>query len=503
MADMYGRLTHRPGVCLVTAGPGATNSLTGIAQAYTAASPVVHISGTVPRQGRKGEFHGVDDTGFVRKIFQPITKWSASVGEVPDIPAVLARAFSIASSGQPGPVHVDLPVDLLEEEPTEVTSYQREPTRRVPPEEALVEQVAELLLGARRPVICGGKALRTLSASGELATLAELLGAPVVFPYEGEGVLHPSHPLCAGAYNGLLAHPLPLQLVEECDVLLAIGMRPGTSSAVMLDSSAPDDYVFLSPEEAEGGGGPASITAVVDPKAMLAALIERIQPVARPNAEAIEARIAEAKKAFRLALDQEVERYRGQRPIHFGLVLKELVPLLDEDALIVADVGNHGVWTSKWMDVNGTQTLISPGSWGAMGFALPGAIAASLVYPERQVVALTGDGAFLMSYSDFGTALEVGANVVFVILNDSRHGMIYTLQMRDFGRTFSTEIRSPDFAKFAESFGAVGVRVEDDSQLRNAFRQALAARSPAIVDVVSGYDFPHPAPEELLQRAQH
>jgi len=194
-----------------------------------------------------------------------------------------------------------------------------------------------------------------------------------------------------------------------------------------------------------------------------------------------------------------VETYRGHKPLHFGLALKELVPLLDQDALIVSDIGNHGVWTSKWLEVHGTQTLLEPGSWGAMGFALPGTIAAKLVHPDRQVVGITGDGAFLMACSDFGTALEVGANVVIVILNDSRYGMIHKLQMRDFGRTYQTELRSPDFAKFAESFGAVGIRVEDDSELRSAFQSALAADSPVIVDVVSGYDFPSPSPDQWLR----
>ena len=502
MADMYGRLTHRPGVCLVTAGPGGTNSLTGVAQAYTAASPLVHISGTVSRGARKGEFHGVDDPEFVHKIFSHVTKWSVSVDEVADIPRILAKAFSITTSGRPGPVHVDLPVDLVEVGPTEVRRYEREPTKRVPPDAGLVDEVTNLLLDARNPVICAGKSVLALSASAELATLAELLAAPVVFPYDAEGVLHPSHPLCAGAYNGFLPHPLPLQLIKECDVLLTLGMRPATNSAAMLDNWAPDHYIFLSPEEVEGERSPASISAVVDPKAMLREIIAGIEGSHRRGSEAVERRIAQAKSSLRTALNKEVEQYRGQRPIHFGLALKELVPSLGEDALVVGDIGNHGVWTSKWFEVHGTQTLISPGSWGEMGFALPGAIAAKLVHPEKQVVGITGDGAFLMSCSDFGTALEVGANVVIVILNDSRHGMIHKLQIRDFGRTFSTEVRSPDFATFAESFGAVGIRVEDDSQLRSAFQEAFAAGSTVIVDVVSGYDFPHPAPEELMRRAQ-
>ena len=501
MADMYGRLTHRPGVCLVTAGPGATNSLTGVAQAYAAASPLVHISGTVPRHAKKGIFHGLDHPGFLHKIFGEVTKWSAFVEKAEDIPKILAKAFSIATSGRPGPVHVELPVDLLKEEPVEMGSYESEPRRRMVPDASLVDEVTELLLGARNPVICAGKGVRALSANAELAALASAIGAPVVFPYDASGVLPAAHRLCAGAFNGFLPHPLPRELIKECDVLLVIGMRTGTSSAEMLDAWAPQNYVFLAPDDGNHDASTASVSAVVDTKATLKELIARIETREKPTNGEIERRIAEAKDALRRALDEEVEAYRGHRPLHFGLVVKELLPVLDDDAVIVSDVGNHGVWTAKWLEFHGTQTLISPGSWGAMGFALPGAIAAKLVHPEKQVVGITGDGAFLMSYSDFGTALEVGANVVIVILNDSRHGMIHHLQMQEFGRTFSTELLSPDFAKFAESFGAVGIRVEDDSELRSAFRKALTANSPVIVDVVSGHDFPHPSHDYLMQRA--
>jgi len=347
MADMYGRLTHRPGVCLVTAGPGATNSLTGVAQAYTAASPLVHISGTVPTQAKKGIFHGADDPEFLFKMFNDVTKWSTRVGEVESIPQILAKAFSVATSGRPGPVHVELPFDLLEREPTEVRSYESEAGKRTQPDARLVDQVAEVLLEARNPVICAGKGILASSASAELTALAEVVGAPVVCPYDAAGVLPSAFPLYAGAYNGFLPNPLPLQLIKECDVLLVIGMRTGTSSAEILDAWAPQNYIFLSLDEGDHDADRASISAVVDSKAMLTEMMARIGTRDRLSDSQIEERIAEAKDALRTGLDEEVEKYRGHKPIHFGLALKELVPLLEQDALIVGDVGNHAVWTSK------------------------------------------------------------------------------------------------------------------------------------------------------------
>ncbi len=499
MADMYGRLTQSPGVCLVTAGPGATNSLTGVAQAYSSASPVVHISGTVPRQAKKGIFHGLDEPGFLHTVFRDVTKWSVQVREVEDVPRILAEAFSVANSGRPGPVHVEIPIDVLDEPPTEIWSYERQGRQTITPAPGLVDDVAELLLSARNPVICAGKAVRASGARAELATLAESLEAPVTFPRDAIDVLPAKHPLNAGAFGTFLPNPFPLELIKQSDVLLVIGMRAGTAAAELVDNSAPGNYIFLTPEGEKDLSDRASISAAVDSRAMLRELTGHIGDAKETPERDIRKRIAETKAALRKGLNEEVEKYRGQQPLHFGLALKELVPMLDEDALIASDTGNHGVWTSKWLAAYGTQTLIEPGNWGAMGFALPGAIAAKLVDRERQTVGITGDGAFLMSCSDFGTALEVGANVVMVILNDSHYGMIHALQMMDFDRSYKSELRSPDFVKFAESFGAVGIRVEDESELKGAFERALSANCPAIVDVVCGYDFPHPSPEQWLR----
>lgn len=450
----------------------------------------------MPRQAQKGVFHGVDHPEFMYKIFRDVTKWLVVAHKVEDIPRIFAQAFSVASSGRPGPVHLELPVDLLQREPTQVVSYGSEPSKRILPDSRLVDEVTEVLLAARAPVVCAGKGIRASAATAELATLAELLAAPVVFPADAIGAFPAVHRLCAGAFGSFLPNPFPLQLVKESDVLLVTGMCPGTTSAEILDTCAPQKYIFLSPDEEINNADRASLSAVVDCKAMLTETIARIGAAKKVPDREIDERIAEAKEVIGTGLDEAVERYRGHKPIHFRLALKELVPLLDQDAIVVGDVGNHGVWTSKWFEVHGTQNLILPGSWGAMGFALPGAIAAKLVHPERQVIGVTGDSAFLMSCSDFGTALEVDASAVIVVLNDSRYGMIHKLQIREFGRTYGTELRSPDFAEFAESFGAVGIRVEDDSELRSVLNKALTADSPVIVDVVSGHDFPYPSLDE-------
>jgi len=499
MADTYGRLTGRPGVCLITAGPGATNSITGVAQAYAAASPVIHITGTVTRRARKGEFHGLDAADFLHRAFRDVTKLSVRVEEAEDIPRIMADAFSMATSGRPGPVHIDLPVDLLEEPPAEVWGYERTPA--VPPmvDDQLVDRLAEMLLAAQRPMICAGAGVRASQATAGLVELAERLGAAVTFPRNAVGVIPTLHRLSTGAFVTYPPNPFPLELVEKADAFLVVGMRAGTASADILDQRAPEAYAYLTPEGEDDLSDQAAISASVDSGVLLAELNARLSHENRTPSNWAEPRIAKARELLRRGLDQAVEGCRGRRPLHFGLALKELIPLLDDKALVVADVGNHGVWASWYFELCGKQTFLEPGSWGAMGFAVPGAIAGKLAFPERQVVGITGDGSFLMSCSDFGTAMEAGTNIVLLILNDHRYGMIHALQTQDYGRTIGTELRGPDFVKLAESFGALGIRVENDSELKSALTTALNADSPAIVDVICGYDFPHPAPDKWLK----
>lgn len=500
MADTYGRLTGRPGICLVTAGPGATNSMTGVAQALAVGSPMVHIAGTVPRGAKKGSFHGVDRPDFLQRAFSNVTKWSVEIDEVEDIPGIMAEAFSRAATGRPGPVHVDVPEDLLRESPTEIWEYERA-ARPFAVEQGLVEGTLESLLAASRPIICAGVAVRGSAAQADLVGLAEALGAPVTFPRNATDVFPPLHPLCAGAFNTYPGNPFPLGLVEGADLLFAIGMRSDTDAAGLLRAHAPAETVFVVPEGESPVAQEASISSAADGQLLLSLLAQAMAERSPRSAGWADERIAEAKELLRAGLNRELERYRGRTPMHFGVAMRELIPLLDDDALVVGDIGNHGAWASRCFELYGTQTFLEPGSWGAMGFALPAAIAAKMARPARQVVGITGDGAFLMASADFATALEMGTKIVLIILDDQQYGMIHELQTQDYGRTIGTELRTPDFVKFAESFGAVGIRVERDTDLGPAYREALRVEVPAIVDVVCGYGFRHPSPAEWLQEA--
>lgn len=496
MADIHGRLTGEPGVCLVTAGPGAANSLPGVAQAYTAASPLVHISGAVPRDGAREAFHGVDDPDFTLRMFEPVTKWSGRAARIEAIPEIFARAFQIARSGRPGPVHIEIPREtntsryLISARPAPVPSYQRLAGADRAPTSDQVDRVVQRLARARRPVIAAGKGVLRTRATGPLATLAERLAAPVVFPQDAIGVIRDDHPWAAGFFALWSLSPFFVDLLRDADLLLSVGLRGGTATSRLLGDRAPAEHVFVDFGD-EGTPHPsASLSLTADPGPLLQALLAA--PGLPPRDDpAQRARLASMRRAYREAMQGIVERFRRASPIHPGVAVDALVEVLDEDAVVVSDVGNCAIWLRNLLPVRHPDAHLQSGMWNAMGLALPSAIAAKLACPGRQVVGVVGDGALLMSLGEFGTALEQGAPLALLVLNDGAYGMIQRLQVQAFGRTIGCRFTSPDFAALARDFGGMGLRVEDPAGLRPALRQALEAGVPAVVDVVTG-DYPYP-----------
>jgi acetolactate synthase-1/2/3 large subunit len=244
MADAYGRLTGEPGVCVVTAGPGGLNSSAGVAQAYGAASPMVHIGGAVPLKADLEAFHGVDDPAFVHEMFKHITKWSARVERLEDVPEVMAKAFHIARSGRPGPVHVELPrlTDyseyILQEERVALPPYERIPPVVRSPEANDVERFAKRLAAARSVVIAAGKGVMRRQAMRELSELAHKLQAPVVSAQDAIGVIAEDHAFFAGYFAHNRAHPLSARALEDADVVLGIGLRAGTAERAIAETTS-------------------------------------------------------------------------------------------------------------------------------------------------------------------------------------------------------------------------------------------------------------------------
>jgi acetolactate synthase-1/2/3 large subunit len=493
MADAYGRLTGKPGVCVVTAGPGCINSMAGVAQAYGAASPVVHVSGAVPLKADREAFHGVDDPAFIHHMFGKITKWSARVERLADIPEVMAKAFHIARSGRPGPVHVELPrlsdysEHILQEEPVALPPYRPIPTVVSRPDAADVDRCAKRLMESRAPVIAAGKGVIRQGAMRALSDLSLKLQAPVIFAQDAIGVIPEAHPFFAGHFQHYRSHPLCVEALKRTDIVLGVGLRAGTAELAELRQRAPQrDLLLLGFDDAAGDRYPGEDQRVVDPALFLSALLERLGSYQRPRDEVLIQAMAEGKAALRRGLAAQCGPHRGERPIHPGVVMDALNAVLGDNAVMASDVGNCQMWARTFRRIATPESFMQSGVWNAMSYALPTAIVAKMEFPRRDVVALAGDGAFLMTIGDLPTAAEYGANIVMVVLNDGAFGQTTLQQAGLYGHTYGTTFHSPDFVGIAKACGAEGIRVTDPGEVEDALRQAVAVtqQRPALVEIM-------------------
>jgi len=493
MADAYGRLTGKPGVCIVTAGPGCINSMAGVAQAYGAASPMVHISGAVPLKADLEAFHGVDDPAFIHKMFRKITKWSARVERIEDIPVVMAKAFHVARSGRPGPVHVELPrlsdysEFILQEAPAILPSYQRRPTQVAKPEPNDVDRYAKRLLESRSPVIAAGKGIIRKRAMGELAELSLRLQAPVVFAQDAIGVIPEAHPFFAGHFQRYRSHPLCIEALKHTDLVLGLGLRAGTAELSELRGRAPEkNFILIGFDDCPDSRYQGDDQRVADPKLFLAALLDRLGDYRWPRDEALVRRMSEGKAAHRGSLAAQNEPHRSDRPVHPGVLMDAMNAVLDDNAVVASDVGNCQMWARTFRRIATPESFMQSGVWNAMSYGLPTAIVAKMEFPARDVVALAGDGAFLMTIGDLPTAVGYGANILMIVLNDGAFGQTFMQQSNIYGHTYGTAFRSPDFAEIAKACGAEGIRVTDPRNVEDALRQGLAATKlkPALIEVM-------------------
>jgi acetolactate synthase-1/2/3 large subunit len=491
MAGMYGYLTGQPGVVLVTAGPGATNSISGVAQAYTASLPMVHISGDVPLNAGNEAFHGVDKADFLHKMFTDITKWSVRIERPEDVPDVLSRAFALSISGRPGPVHVDIPVDIVRAVNVEIPSYRPATVETQTPSEALVDRVRQALAKAERPIICVGRGVMVYAAETELQALAEAISAPVVCSEYAQGAIDQNHPLFAGSISEWSPNVFVEELLAEADFVLALGMRSNTLLTDILIEHGPQNTFLIALDEPTTlkpvAGLP--VAEISNTRLFLSHVLEYADELKRSPEPSRCSRIVQHRKAYKKGMALHMAEVADATPLHFGRVCSELFGRMNKDTIVTAGVGHHSIWARELLAIKDRESFIQEVSWGAMGGELGAGISAKLVYPERQVVVITGDGSLLMAISDIVTAVEAGANVLVVVLNDSRYGIISSMQKEYYERSFGDEIGAIDFARIAESCGAKGIRVKTPETLLEAIPRALdmITRAPVILDVVCDY----------------
>lgn len=494
-AEAYGRLTGRPGVVTVTAGPGATNSLSGVAGAYATGSPVIHISGGVPLGADLESFHGVDDPEILEKAFASATKWSVRVTDPGQVADALTRAFALSVSGRPGPVHVELARSILDDGPVAAPEIREAPAPVAEPAADLHRLIARID-GARRIAIVAGKGAWWPSVSAELPRLAEALGAPVAHTWDGHAAMPTGHSLHLGMYRGEWSHPEVRDYLRQADLVLGVGVRPGTEAARTLPSQCGGPFICLmAADEPDPANGPA-----IPSMASLAATLRVLAESARRRAadDVALGACARANQTLREALAAELARYAATRPWHIGLAIQALAERMTPDHVVVSDVSNVKLWMPLQLPVFGPESHVQAGTWGAMGYALPAALGAAFARPGHKVISLAGDASFLMASSDFVTLCQWELPVVMVVHHDGQIGMINNMQTSHGGPTYATDIGDVDFARYAEACGATGIRVEDPSELGAAWDRALAADGPVLLELRAGHDFPWPRIPRLL-----
>jgi acetolactate synthase-1/2/3 large subunit len=472
MADAYGKLTGRPGICLVTRAPGATHAATGVYTAYQDSTPFILFVGQVPRAHRGREaFQELDYAG----LFGEIAKWVVEVESAGAFADVAAQAFHIAMSGRPGPVVVALPEDVLAEE-ADVADAPRYEAERAAPAATELERVHGLLTRAERPLVVVGGGGWSEEAAGALQAWAEASQVPVVASFRRQDYLDNTSPSYAGVLT--IGHPPALAArLREADVLLAVGTRLGEIATrgytTLVPPRTPNTLVHVHPDPNELGRVYQADVPIVAGSGQFVAALEPVDGSRR-------AAWTESAHTDYLA---SLEHRRGPGELDLGDVMADLRRLLPADAIITNGAGNFSVWTHRFYRFRQYGTQLAPCS-GAMGYGVPAAIAAKVVHPDRIVVCVAGDGDFLMSAQELAAAVQERTPIVVLLVDNGMYGTIRMHQERQFpGRVVGTDLVNPDFVALAESYGAYAELVERSADFAGAFERALASERPALLHV--------------------
>ncbi len=475
MAEAYGKLTGRPGIAMVTRGPGATNGAPGVHIARQDSTPLILLIGQVGRAMRGREaFQEID----YRQMFGGIAKWVAEIDDPTRIPELVARAFHTATSGRPGPVVLSLPEDLLTEPAAASDAARYQPVQAHPAQEDMA-RLRTLLSAARRPFAILGGGGWDARARADIQAFAETFELPVGVSFRRQDYFDNTHPCYAGHVGISVAPPLS-DRVRDADLLLLIGTRLGEASSrsySLIEVPEPKQtLVHVHPGAEEIGlvyTPDLSIHAGVRAFAAAARALEPVDSGAwRAQTEIAHAQYLAA---------QTPPTTPGE--LQLGEVLVWLREQLPGDAILTNGAGNYCVWVNGYYQYRGWRSQLGPTS-GSMGYSTPAAIAAKLVHPDRTVVAFAGDGCFLMTGQELATAAQYDLRVVWIVVNNGMYGTIRMHQERDYPkRVIGTELRNPDFAALARAYGGHGEVVQRTADFPDAFRRAQAADSFALLDL--------------------
>jgi len=475
MADAYGKLTGRPGICMVTRGPGATNASAGVHIAFQDSTPMILFIGQVARGMVEREaFQEID----YRRMFGPMAKWVAEIERADRIAEYVSRAFYTATAGRPGPVVLALPEDMLTDRaaPAEVDPYRPVAAH---PGAGDMAALGDMLDAAKRPMVVVGGGGWNARACVDLRIFAETFDLPVGASFRCQDYFDNSHPNYIGDV-AIGINPKLADRVRTADLLLLIGARMGemtSSGYTLLDIPRPKQrLVHVYPGAEELGRVYQPALAIHSGMPAFLAAAAALVPMAPPSWS------DETKVARQDYLDW-TEPVASPGALQMGAVVAWLRDNLPPETIVCNGAGNYAGWMNRFYRYRDYRTLLGPTS-GSMGYGTPAAVAAKRLYPERPVIALAGDGCFLMNGQELATAVHYGLNIVILVINNGIYGTIRMHQEREYpGRISATNLTNPDFAKLAESYGAYGEVVTETEDFAGAFARAQAADGPALLEL--------------------
>lgn len=488
MAEAHGKLTGRPGVALVTRGPGACHAAIGVHVAYQDSTPLILIVGQIPfAETDRETFQEVD----YRRMFGSVAKWVTQIDDAARIPELMAHAFDVATSGRPGPVVIAISEEMQK---ARVAVPDIGPAEVAPasPSPAALDKMLALLDAAERPLVVLGGSRWSAETRRTIRAFCVARDLPVAVAFRRQSLYDCTLPnfagdLGVGADAGLVA------CAKQADLILAIGTRigePVSQGYTLFDMAGQSGQkiVHIHPDQAEIGRvyRPAlGITAEINAFAEALAKLPAPQGAAKWSAWTREVHAARVKQA-------EAPDYAG--PLNLARELQALEKILPADTIFTCDAGNFATWPNRFMHMTAEQEFLGPTN-GAMGYAVPAAIGAKITFPERTVIGLVGDGGFLMTGQEIATAFQDGVAPVILVFNNGMYGTIRMYQERAYpGRVSGTKLTNPDFTKFIEAFGGHGAVVEKDGELVPAFQRAVASGKPAVIEIRMN-------PEQVTNRA--
>ena len=476
MADVYGRLTGKAGVCLSTLGPGATNLMTGVADANLDGAPLVAITGQVGTDQMHVEAHQYLD---LVAMFAPVTKWNTQIVRPSNTPEIVRKAFKKSQSEKPGAVHIDLPENIADMPAVGNPLNKNRLEKTFAAFHCITEASAAISQAVNPFILVGNGAIRA-NASAAVTEFATQLNIPVANTFMGKGVIPYTHPLALWSV-GLQQRDLINCAFDNTDLVIAIGYDLIEYSPKRWNPQGeiPIIHIGATPSEIDSSYIP-TVEVIGDISDSLAEILRRTDRMGKPDPYALGLRAEIQADYKQYSMDDEF-------PIKPQKLIYDLRQVMGPEDIVISDVGAHKMWMARHYHCDRPNTCLISNGFAAMGIAIPGALAAKLVAPDRKVVAVTGDGGFMMNCQELETALRVGTPFVTVIFNDGGYGLIEWKQQNQFGESAFVHFGNPDFVKFAESMGLKGYRVESTTDFIPTLKTALAQDVPTVIDCPVDY----------------